>query len=94
VLGGLVPETLDVCGLAGQEGGGGVDHLATPLQQLGDRVLGQPVHLEAGPQRAQFVGDGQVAAGVAEADRRADVQRPLAAIPAPGPGPQPRCPRA
>ena len=48
-----------------------MDQLPAPLQQLGDRVLGQPVHLQAGPEQAQLVGDGQVAPGVTEADRRA-----------------------
>ena len=44
----------------------------------GDRVLRQPVDLQVGMQRAQLLGDRDVAAGVAEADRRGDEQRALA----------------
>ena len=64
---------------------GRVDPLAVRLEHLGDRVLSEPVDLEIGAEPAQFLGDGDVAAGVAEADRRGDVQRP----PAPGQGPRP-----
>ena len=78
---------LEMPGLAGQEGRGGVDQLRAPPQQLGDRMLGQPVHLKAGPERAQLVGDGQVAAGVTEADGRGDVEHPLGPVQRPGPGP-------
>ncbi len=56
-------------------------------QQLGHRVLGQPVHLEAGPERTQLVGDGQVTAGVAEADGRGHIEHPLGPVQRPGPGP-------
>ena len=62
--------------------------LALGLQDPGDRVLGQPVDLELGVQGAELVGDGQVAAGVAQADRGGDVQRP--GRPPQGPGPAPR----
>ena len=43
-------------------------------QHRGDRVLGEPVDLEVGLELAQLVGDRQVAADVAEADRRGDVE--------------------
>ncbi len=50
------------------------------------RVLSEPVDLKARVPGPQLGGDGQVAPDVAEPDRRADVQRPFAAVPAPGPG--------
>ena len=49
------------------------------LEHRGHRVLGEPVDLEVGMQLAQLVGDRDVALGVAEADRRGDVERALAA---------------
>jgi hypothetical protein len=76
---------LDVPGLAGQEGRGRMDQLRAPQQQLGDRVLGQPVHLEAGLELAQLVGDGQVTPGVAEPDGRGNVEHPLGPVQRPGP---------
>jgi hypothetical protein len=45
-----------------------MDALAAPGQQLGHRMLGQPVHLQAGMQLAQLVGDGQVPPRVPEPD--------------------------
>jgi hypothetical protein len=82
VLGGLA---LDVGGLVGQVAAGGVDLFALGLQDPGDRVLDQPVDLQAGVQGAELAGDGQVAAGVAQADRGGDVQR--LGRPAQRPGP-------
>ena len=49
------------------------------LEHARDRVLREPVDLEVGVQRAQLARDRDVAPGVAEADRRGDVQRALAA---------------
>ena len=53
-----------------------MDALAGVGQHPGHRVLGQPVDLEVGVQLAQLLGDGDVAPGVAEADRRRDEERP------------------
>ena len=53
-----------------------VHRLAALLQELGDRRLGQPLHLDVGTQLAQGVGDRQVAAYVPQADRRAQVEDP------------------
>ena len=74
----VVPAGLggDVRGLAGQPLAGGVDVLAFGVQHGGHRVLGQPVDLEIGAEPLQFLGDGHVAAGVAEPDRRGQVQGP------------------
>ena len=44
------------------------------LEHRRDRVLGQPVDLEVGMELAQLVGDRDVALGVAEPDRRGDVE--------------------
>ena len=49
------------------------------LEHARDRVLREPVDLEVGVQRAQLARDRDVAPGVAEADRRGDVQRAPAA---------------
>ena len=49
------------------------------LERRRDRVLREPVDLEVGVQPAQLAGDGDVAPGVAEADRRGQVERALAA---------------
>ena len=54
--------------LARQAEAGWISSPALP-QELGDRVLGQPVDLEPGRWLAQLVGDRQVAPGVAEPDR-------------------------
>ena len=56
-----------------------MDALAARLEHRGDRVLREPVDLEVGVQLAQLVGDRDVALGVAEPDRRGDVERALAA---------------
>ena len=71
VLGGL---RLDVAGLVGQMSAGGVDALALRLQHPGDRVLGEPVDLQVRVQAAQLAGDRHVALGVAEPDRRGDIE--------------------
>ena len=42
--------------------------LAAGLEHLGDRVLRQPVDLEAGMERAQLVDDREIATRMAEAD--------------------------
>jgi hypothetical protein len=60
---------VDMRGLAGQQVGRGMDGLATLLQPLRQRRLGQPVDLHPRPRRAQGPGDRDVPAGVAEADR-------------------------
>ena len=75
VLAGLV---LDVAGLVGQPARRRVHPLAGVLEHRGDRVLREPVDLEVGMQLAQLLDDRDVAAGVAEADGRREVQRPLA----------------
>ena len=65
---------------------GRVDALALALQHPRDRVLGQPVDLKVRHQRSQLTRDRHVPLRVAQADRRGDVQRPLAACPRTGPG--------
>ena len=57
----------------------GMDALAARLEHGRDRMLREPVDLEVGVQLAQLVGDRRVALRVAEADRRGDVERALAA---------------
>ena len=66
-------DSLARCALAG------MDPLAARLEHRGHRMLGQPVDLEVRVQLAQLVGDRDVAPGVAEPDRRGDVERALAA---------------
>ena len=66
---------LDVAGFVGQVGARGVDPLAAGLENRRDWMLRQPVDLEIGVQRAQLVGDRDVASRVTEADRRGEVQR-------------------
>ena len=65
VLGALA---LDVARLAGQSGGGGMDVLASGLEDGGDWVLGKPVDLQVGMQPAQLLGDGHIPAGVSQPD--------------------------
>ena len=48
--------------------------------------LGQPVDLQVGVQGPQLVGDRQVAADMAQPDRRADVQRTAPAVAGAAPG--------
>ncbi len=74
VLGRLV---LDVGRLVGQPLRCRVDSLAAIFEDLGDRVLGEPVDLQVGVELPQLGGDGNVAQGMAESDRRGDVQRLL-----------------
>ena len=57
------------------------------LEDVRDRVLGEPVDLEVRMELPQLVGDRDVALGVAEADRRGDVQRAPPAGQRAGPGP-------
>ena len=82
VLGGF---RLDVRRLVRQMRRRGMDVLAAPLQQLGERMLGQPVHLDVRTQLAQLVGDRDVAAGMAKADRRGQVQDAAPAVDRPRP---------
>src|SRR5437660_321102 len=49
--------------------------LAPSLEQLGHRMLRQPVDLQVRLQFSQLIGDGNVALRMAEANRRRDVQR-------------------
>ena len=63
-----------------------MDAFTLGCQERGDRVLGQPVDLQARMQPAQLIGDGLVPAGMAQPDGGGDVQSPLraaaAAVPA------------
>ncbi len=52
--------------------------LAGFFEEGGDGVLGQPVDLEIGLQLAKLTGDGEIAARMAEADRRGEIERALA----------------
>ena len=61
-------------GLRRQPLAGRMDRLAVASEHRGHRILGEPVDLEVGVEPAQLVDDGEVAADVAEADRRRDVQ--------------------
>ena len=79
----------DVRALVRQESRRRVYPLAALGEQLGDRVLGQPVDLQVRLQRPQLVGDRDVAPDVAEPDRRGDVERAAAAVQRPGPRPRP-----
>jgi hypothetical protein len=54
-----------------------VDALAFAGEHAGDGILRQPVDLDAGHQLAQLARDRHVALGVAEADRRRDVEDTL-----------------
>ena len=73
-------------GFVGQPTTGRVDAFALGVEHGGDRVLGQPVDLQLGPQLLEFLGDGHVPAGVTEADGGGEVQRALAAGHGAGPG--------
>jgi hypothetical protein len=77
VLGGL---GLDVAGLVGQVLARRMDPLPLGLEHPGHRVLRQPVDLQPVDEVAQLASDRSVALGVAEADRRGDVEGPLAAV--------------
>ena len=82
---------LDVLRFAGQAGGERMDALAVGREQACHGILRQPVDLQAGTELAQFAGDGDVAAPVAEADGRGQIERLLlargAACLRPGRGP-------
>ena len=77
---------LDVRALARQRAGRRVYPLAALLQYPGNRRLGEPVDQQVRVPGPQLAGDRQVAAHMAEPDRRADVQHPLAPVAGPGPG--------
>ena len=77
VLGGL---RFDVLRLVCQVLARGVDALALLREHARDRVLRQPVDLEAVDERAKLPRDGGVALRVAESDRRGNVERALSAI--------------
>ena len=64
----------DVRRFRGELGAQRVDPLAAGLEHRRDRRLGQPVDLEVGSEDAELVGDGDVALGMTEADRRRDVE--------------------
>ena len=70
---------LDVPCFAGQPRAQGMHPLAAGLQQPRDRILRQPVHLQVRMQLAQFARDGDVAAAMAEADRRRKIEGALLA---------------
>ncbi len=85
---------LDVGRLVGEIPRRRVDPLTSALQQLGQRVLGEPVDLDVRMQPAQLVGDGDVATRMAEADRGRQEQHPPLAIERSGPAPRDRLSRA
>ena len=60
---------LDVAGLVGQVGAGGMDQLASRLEHLGDWVLRQPLDLKVGVEFPQLIGNRDVALRVPKADR-------------------------
>ena len=70
---------LDVAGLVRQVGARRVDLLAARLEDSSDRMLSKPIDLQVGMELPQLLGDRDVPLRVAEADRRRDVQSPLAA---------------
>ena len=81
MLAGLV---LDVRGLVGQPARRGVDALAArPRARAVTGCCASQSICEVGVELAQLVGDREVAPGVAEPDRRGEVERPLAAGAAP-----------
>ena len=86
----LVGLALDVRRLVGEPAAGGVHPLAGLVQQTGDRVLGEPVDLHVRVELTQRAGDGDVTPGMAQADRRAQVEHPLAAPVPTAPRPPPR----
>ncbi len=70
---------LDMAGLIGQQIAGRMNALAGFFQEGGDRVLGQPVDLEVRMKAAQLARDRHVAARMAEADGRGEIEGTLAA---------------
>ena len=83
----VVPGRLrgDVGRLVGEVLGGGVDPLALGLQHHGHRMLCQPIDLQIGDELLQLLGDGHIAPGVPQPDRRRQVERPLSPGQPPGP---------
>ena len=79
---------LDVRRLVREQRARGMDPLALGLEHRRHRMLREPVDLEVGMELAQLLRDRDVAAGVAEPDRRGDVER--APAPAERPRPRPR----
>src|SRR5450755_1614300 len=65
-----------------------MDPLSLDAEERGNRMLGQPVDLQARTQPAQLFGDGLVPAGVAQPDRGGNVQDALRATPAAYPAPR------
>jgi hypothetical protein len=65
----LTGAPLEVPGLVGQRGRGGMHSLALAFQEAHDRLLGEPVHLDVRAQFSELPDDRQVASGVPEADR-------------------------
>ena len=68
---------LDVARLVRQVPAGGMDALARGLEDARDGILREPVDRQPGVEPAELLHDREVAPGVAEADRRGDVERPL-----------------
>jgi hypothetical protein len=64
----------------------GWDLLSVRLEDRGYRVLSEPIDLQVGMKLAQFIGNREVAPGVAETDWRGDVE----GAPAARPGAHPR----
>ena len=67
----------DVSRLVRERSARRMDAFAAALEHRRHRVLSEPVDLEGRVELSQLVGDRDVAPGVAEADRRRDVQRAL-----------------
>src|SRR6185295_18329103 len=59
---------------------GGMDALALPFEHPGNRILGEPIDLEVWLEPPQLTGDRDVTLGVAEPDRRGDVEGARAAV--------------
>ena len=66
-----------------------MDALAMCLEDLGDRVLGEPVDLQPGDLPAELGRDCHISAGVTKPDRRRDVERSLGPAAASTPANQP-----
>src|SRR5450755_5154376 len=65
-----------------------MDPLSRDAEEGGNRMLGQPVDLQARTQPAQLFGNGLVPAGVTQPDRGGNVQDALRATPAAAPAPR------
>ena len=83
VLGGL---TLEMTGFVGEVLAHRMDPLAACGQHRGHRMLRQPIDFETRMQPAQLVGNGHVALGVPQPDRRGDEEGALFSRPAADPG--------